>query len=40
MLTLVGPLPVKLTTAVAEFGTVAGLQLPAVFQSLPGPTQV
>jgi hypothetical protein len=33
-------MPVKFTTADAELGTPLGDQFDAVFQSVPGPTQV
>jgi hypothetical protein len=40
MLTVPKAVPVKLTMAKFEFGTVAGDQFDAVFQSVPGPAQV
>jgi hypothetical protein len=40
MLTPVGAAPAKVATAVDEFGTTAGDQLDAVFQSPPGPAHV
>ena len=40
MLTVPSAVPVKLAFAVGEFGTTAGNQLAAVFQSVPGPIHV